>query len=232
MKCHEPSSNRKAEVIIKAEGTRLGELDERVNDDGTISSFVEIEEGQRISVDCSFSGTTTKVFFDLYVDGVLRNSISSTSKEKLVRRNRRHAKFDDGFYFDNKSIKQGVFMTRGLVLESIEKKEDRRDSVGLIEVRIAVLRYDGEGEHKLEDVDAFDTVATWHDVFPEPTYSNVAPTHDIRLVDVEGLVSKQALGLLRSRIKVARPGSAPWVVMKFFYRGKGEFFGSLVRWIS
>lgn len=222
MRCHEENSDRKAEAFVKADGELCDEYDEQICDDGAIASFIPIIAGQKIVVEGVFRGTTKKVFFDLFVDGVLRNSHSQMSN--LTRKGRRAVKFNAGFYFDkaNKTLTEGTMLTEELDLEMVSFETPGKDTVGLIEVHISISRYKDEPERQLEEKSNFEAMTNWKERFPNPSYTTSAPTYHIILPNVEPQPSKAAIGALRGRVNASRPGLRPWAVMRFYYRGKGE----------
>jgi hypothetical protein len=222
MKCHEENSDRKAEAFIRADGEVCHEYDEQVCDDGAIAGFIPISAGQKIVAEGFVHGTTQRVFFDLFVDGVLRNSHSQTNN--TARKQRRSTRFNAGFFFEkgSKTLTEGSMLTEELDPEKVRFESPGKDSVGLIEIRISVSRYKDEPAYELEEKNNFEAMTTWDERFPNPGYATLAPTHHVRLPTVEPQSTKNAIGTLRSRINAPRPGPGPWAVMRFYYRGKGQ----------
>lgn len=233
MKCHEKDGDSRADVYIKADGKRCAEFNSFLRDGNTMVGFIAVEDGQKITLDCGFNGRTRHVIFDLFIDGVLRNSIAVASQE--WRDKRKMAKFERGYYFEKGGVKDGQLITVELAPDKHFASEDKVvDSVGTIEVRIAVNRYPGEPTHWIVADHTFDFVGDWRDAYPQPTYTILEPTHEVRIKPVGAVLSKQMLGMLRSRMRASRPGPKPWAVMRFYYRGKGTtsdagIEGSLLR---
>lgn len=222
MKCQEENSDRKAEAFIRADGEVCHEYDEQVCNDRAIAGFIPITAGQKIVAEGVVNGTTQRVFFDLFVDGLLRNSHSQISN--TPKKQRRSTRFNAGFFFDKsrKTLTEGSMLTEELDPEKVRFEPPSKDSVGLIEVRISMSRYKDEPEYELEEKNNFEAMSTWDERFPNPGYATLAPTHHVRLLTVEPQPTKNAIGTLRSRINAPRPGPGPWAVMRFYYRGKGQ----------
>jgi hypothetical protein len=205
----------KADAIIKLDGNTLQEHNNSTASDGAFCTWVAVETGQKISVECGCTVYSNEVQFDLIVDGILRNTAKTTSREWA--NSRRYAKFYTGYYMEDLPIEADLVVKDmpEYAYPAAEVKGD--DTVGCIEVKIYVLQ-DEKQERHLQTTTTFEKSSDWKDQYGAPTYTAVQPTQEVELIKYKIQPTPRNLTTTKKRVNGTRPGSSPWAVFRFFYR--------------
>jgi hypothetical protein len=221
MKAFTNDDKSKVDCQIKIDGNAAQEYNNSTSTDGAFCTWVPVQAGQKITVDAGCTVDTKEVQFDLVVDGIIRNSLSSTAK---ARTSKRHvAKFASCFRMSGSALEANLVVKDLPTEEWPEIQADDADTVGSIEVRVWVLQVDNQERH-LQTTKGFDTCRNWKELTEEPTYTAITPKHEIELVE-SGFnpPSPARVTVTKKRISSARAGSKPWATFRFFYRNQGVF---------
>ena len=233
MKFEEPDSDRSAEVSLRADGSICTEyICPRDEIDDTHCCYVPVAAGQSISVDCSFRGTTNQVNFDLFVDGILRNS--QTITHQSWRTTKRVIKFSSGFFVnEDAEISEGDLRVLNLdTANNCLYRTGGAEAVGVIEVRLSAFRSAKEVQHDLGEAPNFKNSKGWRVDFDRPSWSLIKPTHEIALYQREEQPQKKALSRIQHRVQSdsKRPGTEAWLTVRFFYRSLRRLPVHLLHW--
>ncbi|QDS72504.1 hypothetical protein FKW77_000038 [Venturia effusa] len=218
MKCIDNQGDRKADAVVRAGGQPCDEYGTHLASDGAICTWVPVNHGQKIVIETGFAGMTKEIQIDLVVDGVLRNSEKTTRKAE--KKDRKSERFEHGFYAQSKSvINEAELEIKALDVSSYPSIQvEGKDSVGIIEVRISILREEYEEYHKLDDVKSFETIMDWKEAYRTPSYTKIRPVQQVDFIPIDQQPTKVQITKLKQRASGRRPGTKPWVVFRFYYR--------------
>jgi hypothetical protein len=223
MKAEEPNSDRKADVLIRADGTICTEYYESIDNNGAYTCYIPVQTGQYITVNAALWGKTNNVHFDLIVDGILRNS--HTVGNKVWKNIKRGWKVSTGFYLGKFGVEKGDMCPVALdTLNNAVFHDQGTETVGVIELQISCRRSPVEGSHQMADMPYYKTSRGWKQEFDRPGFSKVKPTHEMMFAKNDEQPTKMAISRLHTRTKLTteRPGVKPWLTVKFFYRSLGK----------
>jgi len=189
-------------------------MDER----GALCSYIAVETGQPLQIACSFHGNCTEGVYDVIVDGVLRFTRTFKSKQTKHTSKKPPELFEYVLVKDGNGVRCGSLVVKDL--DPPSSTQSHYESVGSIEVRISVLR-EPTGKHNNDDVNSFDDIDDWKEMWHKATHTAVPVTHEIAFPATgDDAVSKTAIINCRRSAKKPRPGSKPWAAFKFFYRSR------------
>ena len=216
----------KADCAIKVDGASVQEFQTIKHTEGNIfSSWIPVEDGQKLSIDAGCNVSTKEVRFDLVVDGVIRSTLQSTSKD--WSNIRRTARFQTGFNIVNGVVTDSELVAKTLDVETSgnPQQADAAETVGTIEVRMWVLQQDNE-LRSAQGTRGFLNCGDWRQLEGTRTYSTIQPTHEVALVPSEwNPLPPIKITNVKKYITAARPGEKPWVVFRFYYRSQEAING-------
>ncbi|KAK3079976.1 hypothetical protein LTS18_003465 [Coniosporium uncinatum] len=218
MKCTEDQSTRGAAVNIQADNIKCAEYNPSTDENGALCSYIAVETGQPLQIACSFHGNCTEGIYDIIVDGVLRFTRAFKSRQTKHTSKKPPELFEYVLVKDGKGVRCGSLEVQDLA--SPASTQSTFESAGTIEVRISVLR-EPTGKHANDDVNTFDEIDGWKEMWHNATHAAVPVTHEIAFpATKDDALSKTAVTNCRRAAKKPRPGSKPWAVFKFLYRSR------------
>ncbi|KAF2134308.1 hypothetical protein P153DRAFT_428111 [Dothidotthia symphoricarpi CBS 119687] len=221
MKVAEPKSDRKCDVHLHVHGKveALKEYGEYIDPiDNAICCFVPVEDGQKIKILGSFSGTTLNIFQDAIVDGVHRKAVSYNPK--AVRDNKPPKKFmiESFLYKTDKGIID-TDMNVCSLSDVVMTQGDGPETIGTIELRVYATRQFNV-THKLAGV-------TNHmncdkniedEVINTISYREIPPTLQLTFEENCAALDSVKASSEHRKMTALRPGDAPWAIFRFHYR--------------
>lgn len=201
-----------AKVMLLADGERVEEYFSKKDHDGSFCTWVPVRSGQKISVDCDFSGSCNRFCMDLIVDGILRNSFYSHSFAGHAR----HV-FNTAYYTHDGRVKAKMVVKDLPSAVLPQTTAEGKRSIGTVEIRVYVEEYSSRRSH-LQTTPTFEASECWTEGYRAPAQSPVAPTQEIVFIGSENRASigKWQFG------HDSRAGWGPWAVFRFFYRTAGK----------
>lgn len=216
---------QKADCVVKLDGNPVQEFSNSILDDQMIS-WIPVTAGQKITIEAGCNVTAGEVVSDLIIDGIVRSTMSTSSKKADWEKYKRFShKFNTASHMWDGKVTDVDLVVKDLPedVQLGEQKDDAAaDTHGTIEVRIWVLEHEKQ-ERANQKYPVFESCDNWRELEGDaPTYSVVQPTQELDCVsnDFNPLGSAKVT-LARKRMTAARPGEKPWASFKFFYRTQG-----------
>lgn len=216
-----------AEVHLQADGCTAEEFFHKREADGAFCSWVPVNSGQVLSVDCRFSCTYIwNIRMDFIVDGILRNS----SKDFSTGSKFTHT-FRSAYYMEHGRVQASMIvddLTRTVVTTTATRSESL---LGTVEIRFYVQEVQNQEFH-IQTVPTFKDSALSKSNYTSLTTPIIQPTQEIRFVRYNSRTTSRewAPGCHK------RVGSRPWATFRFYYRTRGgceaTLFESLLTLIS
>jgi hypothetical protein len=217
MKIATHDDQSKVDCVVKANENPLREHNNHVSDDGVFVSWLPVADGQRLTVDVACNVFTKEVIFDFVVDGVLRNSVASSSREWVIKRHT--AKFHSAFQMVDGKAADCELVVKDLIEDEQRMQElEDQGAVGRIEVHIWVLQEEGQVRANTANK-SFLECTDWRHLDNKNLYSIIQPSQEITLTTTDCSTPTAAkVTSLKKRLAAARPGEKPWVSFQFYYR--------------
>lgn len=219
----------KADCVVKVNGSAVQEFATKLS--GThsniFSSWIPVEAGQKVTLEVGCTVRTKECYFDLVVDGIVRNAEATKPKDWVEKRYVH--KFNTAYDMVGGRVTEVDLITKDLVADAMVHDVEGADTLGCIEMRVWVLQEAGQETTK-QATKTFENCAGWRDLAGLKTFACIRPAHEIEMVENEfnPLITVK-MNNARKKTGGVRPGTEPWVVFRFFYRTQGMFISLFVR---
>ncbi|KAH7391789.1 hypothetical protein BKA66DRAFT_487980 [Pyrenochaeta sp. MPI-SDFR-AT-0127] len=227
MRVVEMATDRTAEVHVYVEGKvdAIQEYGEYIEDsDKAICCYIPVEEGHKIKIGGTFSGTTSLIAYDVIVDGIFRKAGSYAAHAVQIQKNKRF--LVDKFLC---KVDKGIIDTEMIVAPVSGVKISQTtglEAMGTIELRLSITRqmgvlYTVGGIEKYYDTKN----NTKDDPVRTASYKGIAPEFQMTFEGNAALLDKTKSAREQRKMNGSRPGTEPWAIFRFHYRSKEVIAG-------
>lgn len=217
MRCYDGSHGLEVKVLHGKKP--YDEYHPHFNDeDNSLCSWIPVKAGDELTIQATITGTLRVGHIDVFVDGTLR--CSKALFVNTVRRASRTEKISVAYCKDPTKINPHKLVVKDLSNWDRPIQRVPMPAVGTIELRLALAEDDFQMKtHTLTHADLQNTNALG-DQNASAVHVDIAPTHEIDFVKLETLNTDRRSKWLKTHFKDGkdRPGSEPWVAVKYFYR--------------
>ena len=222
MKATTHDEKGKADCVVKINGASVQEFNTtKGTEPNLFCSWIPIEAGQKISVDAGCNVFTKEVRFDLVIDGIIRSTIPSTSKDWAAKRH--NGKFQTAFDMVSGTVTEVEVVAKDLPddFDGIQQQDEAQETLGTIEVRLWVLQQ--EQQLRLQTgTKGFLQCCNWRDLDDgDLKYAAIKPTHEVEFPPTTfNPLSSIKITNAKKYLNTERPGEQPWIIFRFYYRSQ------------